>query len=249
MDAAYRFRQLIRPTISFGPFRFLEAIPWLALAAAMRLIAYNNAAIALPALIIASVATLQAFILVTRRSIELTNGETGLGALEIPEQLSLSKAILWRVGALMIAVTALLGLTLSKPAIYFMLGIDGMAFDLSTTIGKAWSAIIATLVLLMVVNAETHAGKVLFFEAVAEFGRRWLWLGAAILVLFATYLLLGFVQGIVRNALVVFWQTSTSPQLLKKLTIFTFIFGFAMIRLWITVLILTYGLKQSYLRV
>lgn len=172
-----------------------------------------------------------------------------MGALEIQEQLSLSKAILWRVVALMIAATALFSPAFSEPAaIYFMLGLDGMAFDQFTATGKAWSAIVATLVLLMIVNVETRAGKVLFFEAVTEFGRRWLWLGAAILFLFATYLVLGFVQGLVRDVLMAFWQTSTSPQLLKKLVLFTFIFGFATIRLWITVLILTYGLKQSYIR-
>lgn len=75
MDATYRSRRLFRPAISFGPFRFLEAIPWLALAAAMRVIAYTNGVIAIPAIIIASIATLQAFILVTRRSIKLTNGD------------------------------------------------------------------------------------------------------------------------------------------------------------------------------
>lgn len=45
-----------------------------------------------------------------------------------------------------------------------------------------------------------------------------------------------------------FWQTSSASQFIKNLTYFVFIFGFAMLRLWVTLLILTYGLKQSYVR-
>ena len=39
---------------------------------------------------------------------------------------------------------------------------------------------------------------------------------------------------------------SSSSQFIKNLIYFVFIFSFAMLRLWITLLILTFGLKQSY---
>src|SRR6187431_714055 len=48
------------PTVSFGPFRFFEAMPWLVLAASMRVIAFNNPLIAIPATLLASVAILRA---------------------------------------------------------------------------------------------------------------------------------------------------------------------------------------------
>jgi hypothetical protein len=61
------------------------------------------------------------------------------------------------------------------------------------------------------------------------------------------YLGLGLGQGFVRSAIWNFWQVSSASQFIKNLIYFVFIFGFAMLRLWITLLILTYGLKQSYL--
>ena len=49
-----------------------------------------------------------------------------------------------------------------------------------------------------------------------------------------------------RSAIWTFWQTSDASQFIKNLSYFVFIFGFAMLRLWMTLLVLTYGLKLSY---
>jgi hypothetical protein len=51
------------PQVSFGPFRFLEALPWLVLAAAMRVIAFTGGPMAFPALVVATIAVLHAFIM------------------------------------------------------------------------------------------------------------------------------------------------------------------------------------------
>jgi len=126
-------------------------------------------------------------------------------------------------------------------------GLDGMAFDQWTDIGKFWSAVIAALVLLMIVDAERNHGQVSFMRAVREFARRSVWIGGAAVVLGVAYLGLGLGQGLVRSAIWNFWQVSSASQFIKNLIYFVFIFGFAMLRLWITLLILTYGLKQSYL--
>ncbi len=64
------------PQVSFGPFRFLEGLPWLVLAAAMRVIAFGGGPVALPAIVIASIAILHACAVVTRRSIELAGAST-----------------------------------------------------------------------------------------------------------------------------------------------------------------------------
>ena len=64
------------PNVSFGPFRFFEAMPWLVLAASMRVIAFNSPLIAIPATVFASIAVLHAFLVVTQRSIELAQGQT-----------------------------------------------------------------------------------------------------------------------------------------------------------------------------
>ncbi|QWG19810.1 hypothetical protein KMZ68_08285 [Bradyrhizobium sediminis] len=244
-----QLRQQSLPEISFGPFRFLEALPWLVMAAAMRVIAFGGGAVAFPAIVVASIAVLHAFLVVAQRSIELNDGQTNLGELEFTEQFRLSRAVLWRIALLMFAAgCALLAAGFTSFAPHMMNGLDGMAFDQWTNIGKFWSAMVAALVLLMIVDAERNHGQVSFVRALAEFARRGLWVGAAVVVLGAVYLGLGLGQGWVRSAIWNFWQVSSSSQFIKNLIYFVFIFSFAMLRLWITLLILTWGLKQSYLR-
>lgn len=237
------------PNVSFGPFRFFEAMPWLVLAASMRVIAFNNHLIAIPAIIFASIAVLHAFLVVTQRSIEMAQGQTGLGALTFTEQSRLTRAMLWRIALLMIAATMAVAAAGYKDfAPHLMNGLEGMAFDQFTGIGKFWSALVAALILLMVVDAEQNRGRVSFRRAAEEFARRSLWLGTAVIALGVIYLGLGLGQGLIRNALWQFYQTSAALPLIKNLIFFVFIFCFAMLRLWVTLLVLTWGLKQSYLR-
>ena len=196
-----QIRQQAFPNVSFGPFRFLEAMPWLVLAASMRVIGFNNLLIAIPAMVFASIAVLHAFLVVTQRSIELAQGQTSLGALTFREQSRLTRAILWRIVVLMIAATmavSLAGYTGFAP--HLMAGLDGMAFDQTTGLGKFWSPLVAALVLLMVVGAEQNRGRVNFWKAIDEFARRSLWLGAAVIALGVLYLGLGLGQGLIRNA-------------------------------------------------
>jgi hypothetical protein len=236
------------PQTQFGPFRLLNALPWLVLAAAMRVIAFGGGAVALSAIIVANLAVLQAFLATAIRSIEAEGGQTGLGNLDFTEQFQLMRVVLWRIVALMVAVAATLaalGFTDMAPDMLY--GIDGMAFDQHSVTGKFWSAFIAALILLILVGAERNRGRVGLFAALREFARRWYWLGGAVLVLAIAYLGLGVVQGWVRSAIWNFWQTSEASQFIKNLIHFVFIFSFAMLRLWMSLAILTYGLKQSYI--
>jgi hypothetical protein len=243
-----QLRQQSLPEISFGPFRFLQALPWLILAAALRVVAYGGGPLVLPAVIMASIAVLHAFLVVAQRSIELAGGQTTLSELTPREQWRLSLSVLWPIALLMIAATlALSAAGYSSFAPNMMGGIDGMAFDQFTGPGKFWSATVAALVLLMIIGAERNRGRVNFFAAVREFAQRGLWIGAAVVVLGVVYLGLGVGQGWVRDAIWNFWQTSSSSQFIKNLIFFVFIFSFAMLRLWLTLLILTFGLKQSYI--
>ena len=155
MTIALRREHLTRPNTSFGPFRFLEALPWLVLAAAMRVLAYGGGPVALPAIIVANISVLLAFVLVAQRSIELADGQTGLGALTFLEQFKLSRGVLGRIILLMLAAaTAVLFAGYKTFTPNMMLGVDGMAFDQFTVIGKFWSATVAALVLLMIVGAS-----------------------------------------------------------------------------------------------
>jgi hypothetical protein len=247
MPIPVRTLALPRPHTSFGPMRFLDALPWLVLAASMRVIAFGGGMVALPAIFIATVAVLQAFIAVTRRSIELSGGQTSLDGLVLREEFQLSLRILWRIGALMLVASIPMSWLISNPVeAHLMGGLDGMAFDQTNTVGKPWSALIAALVLLMIVGAERSAGKVELWGAMRELAARWRWLGAAIVVLTLAYVALSFGQGIVRGAIWSFGQNPAVGQFTRNLVFFVFIFSFAMLRLWMTLLILTWGLKRSY---
>jgi hypothetical protein len=244
-----QLQQQSLPQLSFGPFRLLEALPWLVLAAAMRVVAFGGGAIALPAIVIANIAVLHAFLVVTQCSIELAGGRTSLDELKSGEQFRLSLSVLWRITLLMIAAALATWAAGYAPlAPHLLSGLDGMAFDQFTDPGKFWSAGIAALVLLMLVGAERNHGRISLFAAAGELARRALWMGAAVMVLGLVYLGLGLGQGWVRGAIWNFWQISSSSQFTKNLVYFVFIFSFAMLRLWITLLILTFGLKQSYIR-
>ena len=237
------------PQTQFGPFRLVQALPWLVMAAAMRVIAFGGGAVALPAIVVADLAVLQAFLATATRSIEAEGGQTGLGNLDFLEQFQLMRVVLWRIVGLMVAVAAtlaMLGFTGQAP--HLLYGIDGMAFDQPSVAGKFWSAFIAALILLILVGAEQNNGKVALFAGPREFVRRWYWMGGAVVVLGVAYLGLGLVQGWVRSAIWTFWQTSDASQFIKNLIYFVFIFGFAMLQLWISLKILTLGLKQSYIR-
>lgn len=155
--------------------------------------------------------------------------------------------MLWRIGLLMTGVSLAISLAAFPtfaPDIW--LGIDGMAFDQLTDAGNFWNAAVAALVLLMIIDAERNRGQVRLSAAAGELVRRSLWIGAAVLLLGRVDAGLGLGQ--VRGAIWNFWQTSSSSQFIKNLIYFVLIFSFAMLRLWVTLLILTYGLKQSYLR-
>ena len=91
------------PQTQFGPFRLLSALPWLVLAAAMRVIAFGGGGVALAAIIVADLAVLQAFLATATRSIEAEGGQTGLGGLDFLEQFQLMRVVLWRIVGLMIA--------------------------------------------------------------------------------------------------------------------------------------------------
>ncbi|MCK1387097.1 hypothetical protein [Bradyrhizobium sp. 21] len=237
-----------RHETSFGPFKLLHALPWLILAAAMRVIAFGGGAVAVPAIIIADIAVLLAFFATAQQSIEAAGGQSSLGELTLGEQFRLSFSILWRIALVMIAAalgTAAIGYGTS---LHLMAGLDGMAFDQFTHPGRFWSAWIAALVLLMIVRAERDDGKIALFVAIGEFARRGLWLGAAVIVLGVVNVALAYGQEAVRSAIWSFWQTSAATQFTKNLIYFVFIFSFAMLRLWITLTILTLGLRQSYVR-
>ena len=175
----------VLPKLSLGPYGLLEAVPWLMFAAAMRFLGYSNAAFALPAFILSSLALFLAFLLAARRMIEFADGSTQLGKFSFNDQLLLARNILRQVAFLLVAgmvVVALAGYP--KQAFFMLAGFDGIAFDQFTTLGMLWSAALAAVVLLMVVSAGDGAVASMR-TAATELAARWRYLVPAILLVAA----------------------------------------------------------------
>src|SRR3954471_1353713 len=201
------------PTVSFGPYGLLEAVPWLMFAAAMRFLGYSNAAFALPALILSSLALFFAFLLAARRMIEVADGTTQLGKFSFNDQLLLARNILRQVVVLLVAGTIVVALAgFPKYAIFMLAGFDGIAFDQFTKPGMLWSATLAAVVLLMVVGAGDGAA-VSLRAALAQLAARWRYLVPAILLVAALQIGLSGGQGIVRGFVREFFRTDAPVQI------------------------------------
>jgi hypothetical protein len=248
-DAAFAAARPLRlPTVSYGPFRLLEAVPWLMLATALRMMGWRGGVAGQLASLCADFSVFLAFLLAARRMIEFADGKTGLGRLDFAAQLRLAFTILAPILLLMV-VTAVIVVSTGAvgTGLNLLLGFDGIAFDQWTPVGMAWSAFLAALTLLMVLEAES-SGRVSLFARLKELGLRALCMGPAIVAVAMAHVLLSGVQGGVRLLLLVFWHTSAAPLIFKNFLYFFFVFGFASLRLWVTLAILVFALRESYRR-
>lgn len=237
------------PTVSYGPFRLMEAVPWLMLASALRIVAVVvHGLVGLLAAVCSDVAIFLAFLLAARRMIEMTDGETGLGRLSFTEQLLLARKVLVPIILMMLfAGIAVAATGAGWMAQNLMLGVDGIAFDQYTAIGMAWSAFLAAVMLLMVLRAES-GGDATLPAAFREFWQRASCMVPAILAVAAAHVGLSVVQGMVRAVVYALWHVPGPPQLMRTFVFVLFIFGFATVRLWVTLAVLTFGLRESYQR-
>ncbi|PTM43301.1 hypothetical protein [Bosea sp. 124] len=234
------------PSVSYGPFRLLQAIPWLMLAATMRLVAFGGGLIAVPAIVIANVSLLLAFVIVTWRMVLISNGQSGLGQMGLSQQIKMSRTVLLPIFGLMIVATivaASSGLVAEPHEL--MLGFDGIAFDQRSPLGRVWSALVAALLLLMVLQVD-EASKPGLFKAMRQFADRASWLVPGVLLVAAISILLHPVQGWFRMLIRDMWFHADLPRSVKGLLFFAFVFSFATVRLWLTVAILVFALRQSY---
>lgn len=227
---------------------FLEAVPWLMQASAMRFYAYGAGGLgSLLGMTISNLCVFLAFLLAARRMIEWPGGAVQFGQSPIRDQLRLGQQILNRVLVLlfgMAALVALLGFKSLAPN--FMLGFDGIAFDQFTTAGMLWSAFLASMVFLMLIDAEAN-GKPSLLRAVRAFVQHWRWVVPAIALVALMQIVLSFVQGQARYLVWLAWQQA-GPTLGMKFVYFGFVFGFATVRLWVTLAILTFALREAYRR-
>lgn len=246
--AAVAVQPVQLPTVSYGPFRLTEAVPWLMFATAMRIVEVMGGTVGLCASVCSHLSIFLAFLLAARRMIELADGTTGLGRLSFLEQLILARKILVPVVLLMLASCLfLIGTGALWTAFHLLLGIDGVAFDQNSYVGMLWSAFLAAIMLLMVLKAES-TGHANLFAIVKELWQRAPCMAPGIAAVAAADIGLSVVQGMVRVVVYAFWHTPGPPQLARTMVFFFFVFGFASLRLWVTLAILTFSLRESYRR-
>lgn len=224
----------------------MEAVPWLMLAASMRIVAFAGGLIAVPAIIIANVALLLAFVIVAWRMVLVSDGQSGLGQLAFSQQLKMTRHVLLPVFCLLALATAAAAASglFAQPGM-FMLGFDGVAFDQYAHAGRLWSAFVAAIVLLMVLQVDESA-KPSLFRAMREFMRRVRWLLPGVLLVAAIAILLAPIQGWFRSWIRDVWLGQGVPMGVKALLSLSYVVIFATLRLWLTVAILVFALRQSY---
>lgn len=226
---------------------FLEVVPWLMLASALRFYGYfSGGAVSLVATGLSNLAVFLAFLLAARRMIEWSGGQVRFGALPMRDQLRLGQRILNRVLVLlfgMFALAMLLGF--KQQALHLMLGFDGIAFDQHTYAGMAWSATLAAMVYLMLLDADKHGKPSLPRAAVAGL-RNWRWMAPAIVLVALADIGISFAQGQLRGAIATMWANGAAPAGVMKAIYFAFVFGFATLRLWVTLAILTLAIREGY---
>jgi hypothetical protein len=241
-----RTQWLSRPETSYGPFRFFEAVPWLLLAEAFRVVgASARPVLALLALIFECIGVLMAFNAVARRAFPLLALPVPLHGLSIGDEIRLCLRIFWRIAAVIIVATVLASCAgLKDDAPYFVWGLTGMAFNQLSYVGRIWGAVIAVLVLAMLLDAD-RTGTPTLASAIRRLGEHGVRFGAHIAALAIFYVGWGIIQILLFNAI---WRTSAlggADPHSKGLIFFVVTFVFAFVRLWATLLILTSGLKQS----
>jgi hypothetical protein len=234
------------PSVSYGPFRPIGAVPWLLLAALMRVVAFGGGLLAVPATVIADISLLLAFVIVTWKMVAITHGRTSLATYGLGQQLAMTRSVLVPVFGLLVVATALAASSrLVAQPLQLLMGFDGIAFDQATHLGRLWSAIVAALVLLMILQVDEHE-KPSLFPALREFLRRAAWLVPGVLLVAALSILLHPVQGWFRTAIVGMWFETDTPRGIKIGLFFSYVVIFATIRLWLTVAILVFALRRSY---
>ena len=226
----------------------MEIVPWMMLSAAIRVLTVQGGLTTLVAMQLSDLFLFIAFLLAARRMIEFTGGVTTLGYLSFRKQVAMGRDILLRVVGVMIAgmaITSVLGL--QSVGARMLLGFDGIAYDQQTIDGFLWSAFLAALTMLLVLRFE-RAGDANLVAAFRELWSRAYFLVPAILVVVLVDIGLSILQGAARGVVHAFFISDLAPSLVRALAFYAFVFTFAAVRLWITLAILIYALRESYRR-
>jgi hypothetical protein len=234
-------------SVGFGPYMLVETIPWLLLATAIRGYARQmESGLALLVLVVVQFALFMAFLVACHRTIQLAGGTTDLGRLSFNEQCALARGVLGRMFGLFFAVVSIalfIGVDKFHAAV-FWLGFDGIVYNWPSNTLLIWSAVVATIAFLMVI--EKGAGREPKFPSVwRHFMDRWRYLFAAIIAIIGFQIASNFVQAYAAGIVQPLYDRPIH-YIVKNMMYLAFFFSLSYVRLWATVTILTYALRASY---
>ena len=250
---------LERNRVEFGPFRFSEAIPWLLIASALRVLLYERAiALSIVAIVLMQMAIFMAFAAVAHSTVKSSGGDSKLEGLSLLGKVFLMKRVMKKTikfQVILILATSVLGHVLfdlvgldtkgiSHLAINFFWSFTGMIYTDGFLGARVGSALVAVVTFLLVIAAASNR-PVKLREVLRNLKQHWFAMALAIALLVQSMhfinvnqleflrFLMAYDLGDIRiNAVIyVIYQTV-----------------FAFFRLYLTMLILTYLLRWSYKR-
>jgi len=233
--------------ISFGPYLAFEAVPWLLLATVIRI--YSRAlpdSLLLLGFLAVHVPVFVAFLLASQRMIDLSGGSTSLERLPFTYQLSLSWAVIWRLFILFVAtIIGAVSFGMDKNlAARFWVGFDGIVFAWGWGFLPFWSALVATIVFVMIVEKGLNR-KPTFLSVLRQFRARWKYLTQATAIIGLLFFACNFAQ-LFAGKLVLALGEQLGHPLGRNLLYIGFFVGLSYVRLWLAITILTYALRASY---
>jgi hypothetical protein len=234
----------------FGPYLILSSVPWLFLASALRLFFRRSDGLGsiYVFLILEQTVLLIAFLLAAARMIHLMGGRVVLAELSFGEQRSLTARLAWKLTLVyFVSVCAALILGTDKnTAVRLWFGLDGIVYVwFRPGMVYFWNAALAIVVYLVLVNKGLGKPPKLYL-AVAEFFKRIQFFGPALAALAAFYSVCYFIQmNILSDALDAIYATLPDDTLKNLFNVGSYtVISYA--RLWVTVAVLSYTLRQSY---
>lgn len=236
------------PQRTFGPFSLAIVIPWLLLAAVIRIpgFAYTGNRLNM-FFFISDLLIFFAFLSGADRLIALTGGASGLKKLNLEDKSDLAKWVYIPLTVACMLMSLLTTLVANVDGeIYFLRGLDGIAFDQMTDLGRLWSLVLAAVLLVCVVERGQGHGL-----TISGVGKALLTHGFFLSIGIAVASLLLFwltsIQANVRAEMVDFLRGDSSV-MAKNAGIAVFAGSFAVVRMLCVLIILTVALRASFRR-
>lgn len=239
---------------TFGPLRVSEAIPWLLMATATRVVGHSigTTLAEMLANLFTQCLVFMAFVAVTHTIITESGGKSQIDTISLLAKAKLMRNVVGKIVAFVfyaaivsILLIMLLGIE-SKSGVYipanWLISFSGMAYPDGTLICRFYAAIVAVMLYLFVISAATSR-PVTWTELRSSFWDHRMTLFFA-MILIASIMI--FVNAAQLELYVFVYRDILAGKVSDGLFYLFYQTSFAFLRLWVTLYILTGALKYSY---